>query len=500
MRVSLAGFAMITLSLVAALSDSTGADAAGAPRFAPGDIIIGYRSTQDREDAVKEINAAKDSFTVRGDEKADGLVASPMGSTGIKLHIEMPVTVRGDASKDPNAERKVLEDLATKIKESDARVKYAHPNWILDADPPAPVSPLSLGPLKRPAFPKAILAGPPNDFAFVHGLNWDYEPPPIGMNARAAWAKNTGSRDIVVAVIDTGILYEHPDIKGSGNVLPGYNFISPGGVRNADATDLGDACPSKGSAPSSWHGTHVAATIGAEATNNASGGAGINWQVSVLPIRALGPCGGTISDISDAVRWAAGLPVDQAPNNKHPADVINMSLGINIACTEENVGLLIDAINAARAAGATIVVAAGNDTKEVKGTSPGGCDKVISVAASDRNGHLAWYSNFGNVTIMAPGGDKRSNNDYGLPDGVWSLVKVSATNPDGIEPKEGTSMAAPHVAGAIALALAEHREWRHRPDVIEQKLRSSAFPLVPGACPNPCGVGQLDAAKLLAAH
>ena len=306
------------------LAGSICAQAADAPKFEAGEIIIGYKSAQDREAAVKEIDAVKDNFTVRGDERAEGLATSPVGTTALKLHIQMPATVRGEAANDPNVERKVLEDLSAKIKETDPRVKYAHPNWILDVNPPRPPLKFNLKTLRN-VLPEAIpRSGPPDDYAFVRGLNWDYEPPPRGMNAKAAWAIGTGSSDIVVAVVDTGLLYEHPDIKGSGNTLPGYNFISKGAGRNADATDLGDACPPL-ETKSSWHGTHVAATIGAEATNNGRGAAGINWHVSVLPVRALGSCGGTIEEIADAVLWAAGLPVNDMPADKlntHPADVI----------------------------------------------------------------------------------------------------------------------------------------------------------------------------------
>ena len=162
------------------------------------------------------------------------------------------------------------------------------------------------------------------------------------------------------------------------------------------------------------------------ATNNGIGIAGVTWKVSVLPVRVLGRCGGTIADIAAAIRWAAGLPVQGVPDNPSPADIINMSLGMVRACTPENAGALLNAIEAARNAGATIVVAAGNDDIDVKKVSPGGCTKVISVAAGDQRGHLAPYSNYGAVTIMAPGGDlKRDDDQDGEPDGVWSLLAVS---------------------------------------------------------------------------
>jgi serine protease len=208
-------------------------------------------------------------------------------------------------------------------------------------------------------------------------------------------------------------------------------------------------------------------------------------------------------DISDGIRWAAGLPVDGVPPdqlNKRPAHIINLSLGGPGPCAYEQKGLLIDALDAARAAGSVVVVAAGNDSADIANSYPSGCSGVISVAASDKQGHLAWYSNYGNVTIMAPGGDTRTNDESGFGPGVWSAVEVSSINPQGIEPMQGTSMAAPHVSGALALALARHPDWRGKPDLIVQKLKESVVPTANGACDHPCGLGQLDAAKLVEMH
>jgi serine protease len=249
----------------------------------------------------------------------------------------------------------------------------------------------------------------------------------------------------------------------------------------------------------------------------------------VLPVRVLGPLGGSTSDIVDGMRWAAGLPVAGAPINKRPADIINMSLGGPtrtkrgmLECTEENYGEYIDAIKEVRQAGVIVVASAGNgewidaddqtcqpDVKnpqchkvqdDVKNAVPAGCPGVISVAASDPLGHLARYSNYGAVTIMAPGGDVNQTEDFILNGkrtplalGVWSRVKNT------YRAYNGTSQAAPHVAGAIALALATHPEWRRKPNLIEQMLRAAAVTPIEGACPQgkPCGPGQLDAAKLL---
>ncbi|ESY09245.1 hypothetical protein X751_31665 [Mesorhizobium sp. LNJC395A00] len=324
------------------------------------------------------------------------------------------------------------------------------------------------------------------------------------MNAIDAWANSlTGDKSVVVAVIDTGILPEHPDIKGSGNLLSGYDFISqpeiegdthPG--RDADPTDPGDHCSNLQS--DSWHGTHVAGTIGAAATNNKLGIAGINWAVSVLPVRVLGRCGGAIEDVAAAIRWSAGLEVKDAPANLHKADVINLSLGIGGACVVEDYGVLIDAIAAARQAGTTIVVAAGNEAVDIKDVTPASCQDVTSVAASDRRGHLAPYSNFGIVTVMAPGGDLQRDDDAdGIPDGIWSLVAPSSTHPLGVAAFEGTSMAAPHVSAAIALAIAKNAGLRNNPQAIAVLVASSVAPLPRNACSTPCGPGLLDVAAMI---
>lgn len=491
----------VVVAIVATLSIHYVADRAigqsSPPAFEPGTLIIGYKSQADRQRAEQDLKATSDSVSVRG-ERAENVQFEAVGNTALKLRLEMPVRVRGRGIEDPKVELQLLQETAKQIKENDKRVEFAHPNWILKANPVPPRVPIDVRALDTIVLPTG---GPtvPNDFAFVRGLHWHYLAPPMGMNAIGAWKSETGSKDVVVAVVDTGILLDQPDIRGSGNVLPGYNFVSKTG-RSADPTDPGDACPQQGKIHPDWHGTHVAGTIGAVGSNNGRGITGINWSVSVLPVRVLGPCGGNFSDIAEAVRWAAGLPVTGVPTNTHPAHIINLSLGGNIPCTQEQAGLLVGALADARAAGAVIVAAAGNDQQDIKETTPGGCKGVISVAAGDKQGHLAWYSNFGTVSIMAPGGDTRSKDETGFQPGVWSTIQVSSINPQGIEPMEGTSMAAPHVSGALALALAKHPEWRGKPDLIAKKLADSVVALPPAACPQSCGPGQLDAVRLLESH
>jgi subtilisin family serine protease len=477
-----------------------------APRnFVPGQLIVGFKSGAELEKAMARYVAMQKSggLVTKDGVRTATVRIERRDETNLKVTLD-PRTPAGKKLTGAD-ELKVLEEYANQLSQ-DLEVEYAHPNWILTLQRPLIREPVYLESLPRvPARARPTsLARDPNDPAFRDGLLWHYLPPPVGMNAIGAWATATGNRDIVVAVLDTGILPQHPDIKDSGNLLLGYDFISDATTKGGgttgwdpDPTDLGDQCPSLGSAKPSWHGTHVAGTIGAATTNNALGIAGINWAVSILPVRVLGRCGGSIDDIATAIQWSSGLDVIGAPKNARKADVINMSLGIDIPCSTENVGVLIKALSLSRHAGVTVVVAAGNESADIKNSVPSGCSGVISVAASDRRGHLTDYSNFGNVTIMAPGGDLSSKDEHGRPSGVYSLLAPSADNPSGVAGMEGTSMAAPHVSAAIALALSVKPSLRGKPDEIERLLTRSAAPRPEGACVVPCGAGLLDAQKMV---
>lgn len=357
----------------------------------------------------------------------------------------------------------------------------------------------------------------PNDPRYAD--QWHYKSPDApdnevaGINLPLAWDITTGSDGVVVGVIDTGIV-DHADLQG--RVLPGYNFISEpdtagnGVGRSADASDLGDWVSSEESSdpssilygcpvePSSWHGTHVAGTIAAS-SNNGSGVAGINWSAKILPVRVLGKCGGYTSDIIDGIRWAAGLPVPNAPLNSTPARVINMSLGGQWSCAgapEQS------AINDAVAAGATIVAAAGNSSANAAYFTPAGCNGVIAVAALNRKGGLAYYSNFGQIVkVAAPGGEQLSRGD---PNGVLSTFNSGTASPvpspdgDTYHYYQGTSQATPHVTGTISLMLSLHPDLT--PPRIVQLLQATARPFPTGTGSTggdctvlTCGTGIVDA-------
>lgn len=223
-------------------------------------------------------------------------------------------------------------------------------------------------------------------------------------------------------------------------------------------------------------------------SNNGVGVAGINWQVSVEPVRVLGKCGGTTADINDAIRWAAGLAVPGVPTNPRPAQVINLSLGTppGVPCSQSPATQA--AINDAVEAGTAVVAAAGNDAADASQVVPASCENVITVAASDERGFLVTrYSNFGStVEIMAPGGDVQRDDDHnGHPDGVLSMVQ------GGYAYYNGTSMATPHVTGVLALWLAADSTLK--PAQLLARLRANALPRTAAQCPKPCGAGLLNA-------
>ena len=310
---------------------------------------------------------------------------------------------------------------------------------------------------------------------------WHYFESNGGLNLPGAWDRATGA-GVTVAVLDTGYR-PHRDLNA--NLLPGYDMISntfvanDGGGRDNDVRDPGDAttrgeCGTDSSGQpvprqdsgSSWHGTHVAGTVAAVA-NNGEGVAGVAYDAKVVPVRVLGKCGGLTSDIADGIIWASGGTVSGTTANANPASVINMSLGGSGACSATTQA----AINTARGNGAVIVIAAGNDNDNSANYNPGNCSGVVNVASVGRNGGRAYYSNYGaNIDVAAPGGAQSFAND---PEGVLSTFNSGSTGPvaDSYAYSQGTSMAAPHVAGVAALI--KQAKPSATPDEIENILKST---------------------------
>lgn len=342
----------------------------------------------------------------------------------------------------------------------------------------------------------------PNDTAFNQQWHYHYTAGTSeGLNLVNAWNLYTGSNSTVVAVIDTGVLLGHNDL--AGKTVAGYDFIADvfvandGNGRDSNPADPGDwilanECGFAHSAQdSSWHGTHVAGTIGA-ATNNNLGVAGVNWNARILPVRVLGKCGGYTSDIVDGMRWSAGLAVTGVPANANPADVLNLSLGGegNCSTTEQN------AINAIVAAGSVVVVAAGNDNANAANYSPASCNNVITVAANDRTGDRAFYSNFGSVVeVTAPGGETNVE-----ANGILSTLDSGTQGPANDHSYafyQGTSMATPHVAGLASLIMGLRPAYT--PAQVLTLLEDTARPFPGGSTctTSNCGAGIVDAYQVL---
>jgi len=267
------------------------------------------------------------------------------------------------------------------------------------------------------------------------------------INVESAWDETKGS-GVTVAVIDTGIS-PVPDLKDT-KFVKGYDFVN----------DRIEAYDDAG------HGTHVAGTI-AQSTNNAYGVAGVAYEASLMPLKVLAASGGgTVADIAEAIRYAAD----------NGADVINMSLG-----GPGESKLMEEAIDYAHQKGVFLVAAAGNSSQN-SASYPARYPHVIGVAALDSVGVKAPYSNFGaGVDISAPGGSEAGK------------ILQETIDPETNEPVfvgyQGTSMAAPHVAGVAALVKATGVK---EPDEVLSVLKQSARVIKEDPL-NHFGAGHLDA-------
>jgi len=361
---------------------------------------------------------------------------------------------------------------------------------------------------------------------------------------QTAWSTSTGSAATVVAVLDSGVT-SHPDLDPQ-RLLPGFDMVSDwdsalgrgyandGDGRDADPSDPGDwvsaadqtqdagRYASCGLQDSSWHGSIVTGLLAAR-TGNALGVAGMDAAARILPVRVAGKCGASVADIVDGMRWAAGLAVCQrwsstdasgscaewAPLNPTPARVVNISFGGALACN----AAYQTAIDELWSLGVVVVAAAGN--QHAAPTRPANCEKVIGVAALNRDGFKANYSNFGaSLRIATAGGDDTGGLWGGLlaDGGLFTLGNTGVQGPGlgSYERHSGTSFAAPLVSGTVALMLAVNPGLT--PAQISAGLTASARPHVqsswmaacssanPGRClctTSTCGAGILDAPQAL---
>jgi serine protease len=465
--------AVLKLCAAAVIGLGAGAVHAGAVATASAAQGVGITDQTDRLIVKYKDEAAPDSKAV-----AKGLVraaaASPMAASrlttlntvGRKLGLTMKeLHTIGTGARVVQLNRKVsvadAAKVAADLMASDSSVEYAEPDRIM-----------------KPMFT-------PNDPMYTQ--QWDYFDTVGGMRLPAAWDKSTGT-GIRVAVIDTGY---RPHVDLQGQILAGYDFIADttisndGNGRDSDASDPGDwtaagQCGTgEPASNSSWHGTHVAGTIAA-LTNNGIGVAGVAYGAKVVPVRVLGQCGGYTSDIANGIVWASGGTVSGVTNIAARAQVINMSLGGGGACDTTTQ----TAINGARSRGTVVVVAAGNEAQNASNSSPANCSGVIAVAATNKSGGRASYSNYGTIVdVAAPGGDTGA--------AILSTLNAGTKAPgaDSYAGYMGTSMATPHVAGVVALMLAKNPALT--PDEVEARLKSSARAF-PASCSG-CGVGLVDA-------
>jgi subtilisin family serine protease len=380
--------------------------AAGGPAFVPGEVIVKFRrgaSASGRGAAMRAANAQVGEHIVTGAMRRAG------DEEGVVV-LRTPMAVQA----------------AVQALRGSADVEYAEPNWIYTHQSTS----------NDPLYTNGSLWGmysatssPANDF---------------GSQAAKAWAKSTGSRAVYVGIIDEGVQVDHQDLKDNMWMNPhdpvdGRDNDGNGYVDDANGWDFvnGDRTVYDGGkgGTADKHGTHVAGTIGGVG-GNGIGVVGVNWKVTMISGKFLGRNGGTTANAIRAVDYFTDL------KKRH---------GLDIVATNNSWGgggysqALSDAIERANAAGILFIAAAGNgggdgvgDNNDVTPHYPSSYANanIIAVASITSTGARSGFSNFGvtSVDVGAPGSSIQST----LPNNTYGAYS-------------GTSMATPHVAGAVAL-------------------------------------------------